>query len=69
MLQANDLACSRGNRELFRNKSFRVEPGSLLRITGANGAGKTRLLRMVAGLSPVESGRIEWKCLPGCFTD
>ena len=61
MLQANDLACSRGNRELFRNKSFRVEPGSLLRITGANGAGKTSLLRMVAGLSPAESGRIEWR--------
>jgi heme exporter protein A len=61
MLEANDISCSRGNRDLFRQMSFRVDQGALLRIHGANGAGKTSLLRMIAGLSPVESGCIKWQ--------
>ncbi len=60
MLEANDISCSRGNRNLFRHLSFRVEEGKALRIHGANGAGKTSLLRMIAGLSPVEHGSIAW---------
>ncbi|HUU71534.1 MAG TPA: cytochrome c biogenesis heme-transporting ATPase CcmA [Burkholderiales bacterium] len=61
MLEAHEISCSRGNRDLFRQMSFRVEEGALLRIHGANGSGKTSLLRMIAGLSPVESGRIAWQ--------
>lgn len=61
MLEANDISCSRGNRNLFRQLSFRVEEGSALRIHGVNGSGKTSLLRMIAGLSPVEQGRIAWR--------
>ncbi|MEJ0042955.1 MAG: ATP-binding cassette domain-containing protein [Rhizomicrobium sp.] len=34
---------------LFRDLSFRVEPGQVLSLEGANGAGKTSLLRMIAG--------------------
>ncbi|MGD8842134.1 MAG: cytochrome c biogenesis heme-transporting ATPase CcmA [Gammaproteobacteria bacterium] len=60
MLEANEISCIRGNRELFRHLSFRVEGGTALRIHGANGAGKTSLLRMIAGLSPVIEGRICW---------
>jgi heme exporter protein A len=60
MLEANEISCVRGNRELFRHLSFRVEEGTALRIHGANGAGKTSLLRMVAGLSPVFDGGIRW---------
>jgi heme exporter protein A len=60
MLEANDISCFRGNRNLFRHLSFRVEEGMALRIHGANGSGKTSLLRMIAGLSPVEQGRIAW---------
>ena len=60
MLEATEISCVRGNRELFRHLSFRVEEGTALRIHGANGAGKTSLLRIVAGLSPVMEGRIAW---------
>jgi len=60
MLEAKDISCIRGNRELFRHLSFRVDEGTALRIHGANGAGKTSLLRMIAGLSPVAEGRISW---------
>jgi len=60
MLEAKNISCIRGNRELFRNLSFRVEEGTAMRIHGVNGAGKTSLLRMIAGLSPVAEGRISW---------
>jgi heme exporter protein A len=60
MLEAKEISCIRGNRELFCHLSFRVDKGTALRIHGANGAGKTSLLRMVAGLSPVTQGRISW---------
>ena len=45
---------------LFAGLSFRVEPGQALVVTGANGTGKTTLLRMLAGLSAPESGEIRW---------
>ena len=60
MLEANEISCIRGNRELFCHMSFRVEKGTALRIHGANGAGKTSLLRMIAGLSPLAEGHIRW---------
>ena len=61
MLQACEIECVRGNRRLFRNLSFRLGANQALRVGGENGSGKTSLLRMVAGLSPVESGEILWK--------
>ena len=60
MLQARQIECIRGNRRLFRNLSFRLEAKRALRVGGENGSGKTSLLRMVAGLSPVEAGEILW---------
>jgi heme exporter protein A len=61
MLEANEISCIRGSRDLFRELSFRVNAGTALRISGPNGAGKTSLLRIVAGLSPPEEGRIAWR--------
>ncbi|NND66282.1 MAG: cytochrome c biogenesis heme-transporting ATPase CcmA [Halioglobus sp.] len=51
MLAASALTLSRGGRELFRDLSFAVSAGELVQIEGANGAGKTSLLRILAGLS------------------
>ena len=50
-LTAQDLALERGGRLLFSGLSFDVEAGQLVQLEGANGAGKTRLLRILAGLS------------------
>ncbi len=48
-LDALDLACVRGGRLVFRDLAFTVEAGLALALEGANGAGKTSLLRMIAG--------------------
>lgn len=58
-LVADALACERGGRLLFEALSFGVDPGGALLVTGANGAGKSSLLRMLAGLLPPARGRIE----------
>jgi len=60
MLQVRRVECTRGNRRLFHDLSFRLEAKQALHVRGENGSGKTSLLRMVAGLSPVESGEIRW---------
>ena len=60
MFSVSHLACSRGDRRLFGDLSFAVEPGGWLHVTGDNGAGKTTLLRTLVGLSQPDAGEIRW---------
>ena len=64
MLLARQLACVRGERQLFRETSFGLAAGELLRVEGHNGVGKTSLLRMLAGLSTAAAGDILWQDTP-----
>jgi heme exporter protein A len=57
-LSADNLACSRGGREVFRGLSFSLPGGEALLVTGRNGAGKSTLLRVIAGLVHLGSGRL-----------
>lgn len=57
-LEASGLACVRGGREVFTGLGFSVGTGEALLVTGRNGAGKSSLLRMVAGLVRVAGGRL-----------
>lgn len=57
-LTAEKLACARGDRRLFENLSFRVKAGQALAVEGANGAGKTSLLRLIAGFLAPAGGRL-----------
>ncbi|MEM9256188.1 MAG: cytochrome c biogenesis heme-transporting ATPase CcmA [Pseudomonadota bacterium] len=60
LLTAENLSLSRGYRTLFENLSFNVCAGDLLQIVGANGTGKTSLMRILAGLSRFGfEGRLE----------
>jgi heme exporter protein A len=59
-LIAEGLACLRGERLVFTGLSFRLAPGSTLVLTGANGSGKSSLLRLVAGLLAPAAGRLSW---------
>ena len=60
MLQASNLSCIRGDRELFSGVGFELAPGGLLRLLGANGAGKTSLLRLLCGLLRPDTGNVQW---------
>jgi len=57
-LIVSDLTCQRGYNELFSNLSFELNSGEILRVSGANGSGKTSLLKILAGLNSAESGRL-----------
>jgi heme exporter protein A len=61
MIEAVDLTCERGERLLFSGLSFSAENGTLLRIGGPNGTGKTSLLRIMCGLLEPTSGEVRWK--------
>lgn len=60
MLSATHLACVRGERSLFHSLDFQVERGECLHVQGANGVGKTSLLRIVCGLAQPAQGQVLW---------
>ncbi len=57
-LKAEELTCNRGGREVFRGLSFSLSSGEAMVVTGRNGAGKSSLLRMLAGLVRIPAGRL-----------
>ncbi|MDH3288541.1 MAG: cytochrome c biogenesis heme-transporting ATPase CcmA [Betaproteobacteria bacterium] len=61
MLEAVDLRCVRGEYTLFSGLDFRLRGGELLRIAGANGSGKTSLLRILCGLLAPAHGSVRWR--------
>lgn len=64
MLNVSGLACSRGERRLFADVGFSLDPGEWLHVQGENGAGKTSLMRLLVGLSPADAGEICWRNEP-----
>jgi len=58
-LAGRGIRCVRGGREVFAALDFEVSSGEALAITGANGSGKTSLLRLIAGLLTVAAGSID----------
>lgn len=57
-LSAKGLACQRGGRTIFRELDFSVATGEALLVTGRNGAGKSSLLRQIAGLIRIAGGTL-----------
>jgi heme exporter protein A len=57
-VSAVNLACNRGGRSVFAGLSFTLASGEALAVTGRNGAGKSSLLRIVAGLLRLAEGRL-----------
>jgi len=63
-LQAHDLECVRGERSLFHGLALELAAGQCLHVAGENGAGKTSLLRILAGLLAPEQGGVRWRGVP-----
>jgi heme exporter protein A len=61
MLEAIELRCERGERTLFDGLAFELPAGVLLRVAGANGSGKTSLLRILCGLALPAQGDVRWQ--------
>ncbi len=59
-LIAEKISCQRGELRLINDLDFSLHPQQLLRIIGANGSGKTSLLRIIAGLNEPVSGHVYW---------
>ena len=63
LLAVAGLECLRGDNLLFTGLNFQLRAGQLLQIEGANGSGKTSLLRILAGLSLPSEGEVLWEGL------
>jgi heme exporter protein A len=58
VLSVTNLSVVKRDRLLFENLNFAVEQGSLLYVKGQNGAGKTSMLRVLAGLVAADCGEV-----------
>jgi len=60
LLSATALSCVKQDRILFEQLSLQLKPGELLQIKGKNGAGKSSLLRILAGLARPDEGELHY---------
>lgn len=60
MLDVSNLECSRGDHRLFSGLNFSLHPGQIMQVQGANGSGKTSLLRTLCGFMMPDQGSISW---------
>jgi ABC-type polar amino acid transport system ATPase subunit len=58
VLQVSDLRVTRGTRTVVQGVSLAVDRGESVTVMGASGSGKTSVLRAIAGLDPIEAGRV-----------
>jgi zinc/manganese transport system ATP-binding protein len=59
VIVADHLAAAYGNRLIWQNASFTVDPGEFVAVLGPNGSGKSTLLRLLLGLLPPAAGSLE----------
>lgn len=60
MLSVENLSVSYGAIEAVKNVSFEVNEGEVVSLIGANGAGKTSILRTISGLVRPKEGKISF---------
>jgi heme exporter protein A len=59
-LAVRDLECTRGGRVVFDGLNFDAAPGQVVQLRGANGSGKSSLLRLLCGLLRPTRGAVHW---------
>jgi branched-chain amino acid transport system ATP-binding protein len=60
MLELKNVTVHYGTAEAIKDVSISIEEGSVVSVIGANGAGKSTILRAISGLVPISSGKIEF---------
>lgn len=60
LLQIDNITVKYGKAIAVEEISLKVQPGSVVSIIGANGAGKTTILKALSGLIPIDSGEIRF---------
>lgn len=60
VLIVENLSHGFGDRILFRDVSFRLQPGDHVGLVGANGTGKSTMMSILTGQNMPDNGRIEW---------
>jgi ABC-2 type transport system ATP-binding protein len=58
VIEITELTKAYGSRTVLKDLTFAVEPGEVVLLVGANGCGKSTTLRLLAGLSAPDAGRI-----------
>ena len=61
LLKIHNLACTRDDRVLFEHLNLSLAAGQMLLVEGANGSGKTSLLRILTGLKLADEGEVFWQ--------
>lgn len=64
LLELRSVACERDDSPLFAPLSLTVNAGDIVQLEGANGIGKTSLLRCIGGLSSRFIGEFYWRGQP-----
>jgi len=59
LIVARDVGVHRGERWIIRHVDLVVEPGALVYLIGANGAGKSTFARALLGLIEIDEGTVE----------
>ena len=67
-ISAKSLSVSRGGINLLEGLDIELKCGQAGILHGPNGVGKTTLLRALAGLQPIESGKIEYSIDDVCYS-
>lgn len=69
VLEVKGLSKSFGELEVLKNISFNVERGDRVAVIGPNGVGKSTLIKILAGLVPIDVGYLNWgyECHVGYF--
>lgn len=60
LLKLTNVVAGYGDIEIVRGISLHVDKGEVVTVVGANGAGKTTILRTLCGLIPLKSGSLEF---------
>lgn len=61
LLRLENVGYADDSFQVLKDINWELRSGSLYQIIGANASGKTALLRLIAGIVPLTSGRFRWK--------